>query len=275
MKKLAIVFMTTMLCIGVIPQTFEARENGEYSFNEDIEFEKLTLEDFGFEGATTIGDKGQEESIIKEASPGSLHGVELEGIYNFSVGLDENVLLIGGKGCGLWIIPQTGGTIRFAHIDKAGAHRHPIDCGQYWTVTNGKIYNAGIRDLNLTGDDFKMNLKFIFSDPEKKTSDLKVIVTINDKYEDFMILEDVPVDSMERIIYARASLPMTLTTGEYEVEEPVETEEETELLEEEVPRYIDWNRIGVYMGIGAAGVIAVCIILLIVVSKLSGKEDVE
>ena len=233
-----------------------------YYFDEISEYKKITLEDFGFKGATTItGDE-----IVKFLSNDSLHGVELEGIFNFSIGIEQNFLLIGGEGMGLWLIPQEDGVLRFAHVDADEDHHHPVDCNKYWTITDGDLRVAGIRNVSLTGSDFKLNLKFQFEKPNAKISALKVVVTINDTVEDFFVIDDVPVDTMKQTIHAKAKAPMTLTAGEYKA--PVTLTDEVETMEEKV----NWDMIIIGIAGGTMVILVGCGVCVTLMNSRKKKE---
>ncbi len=240
-----------------------SKETGKtYYFDEITEYKKITLEDFGFEGATTISD----DEIVKVLSDDSLHGVELEGIFKFSIGLEQNIVLIGGDGMGLWLIPQEDGVLRFAHIDADAGHRHPVDCDKYWTITDGDLRVAGIRNVSLTGSDFKLNLKFQFEKPKAKISALKVIVTINDTVEDFFVIDDVPVDTMKQTIHAKAKAPMTLTAGEYKA--PATATNTVETVEEKV----NWDMIIIGIAGGAMVILVGCGVCATLMNSRKKKE---
>ena len=233
-----------------------------YYFDEISQYKKITLEDFGFEGATTIaGDK-----IVKVLSNDSLHGVELEGIFNFSIGIEQNMVLIGGDGVGLWLIPQQDGVLRFAHIAAEEDHHHPVDCDKYWVITDGDLRVAGIRNVSLTGSDFKLNLKFQFEKPNAKISALKVIVTINDTVEDFFVIDDVPVDTMKQTIHAEAKAPMTLTAGEYKA--PVSETDKVESVEEKM----NWDMIIISIAGGGMIILVGCGVCATLMKSRKKKE---
>ena len=201
----------TSQCSNIVIENLSQNpEGGEGGGNQEPStlppltgYTAMTFTHFGYEEVTEV----RAGELSKTASNETLHNVLVDGYYNITKG--GNYIYFGGAWKGIRLFVDDAGNMQIIHV--------------YHNGTSDVVYEMGSITRSETGfdlhgrEDLRIQTAFTFSNVREETTDVTMIVRLDEVYEETFTVSNVPQDTLLRTLFVwslNANCPITLTSVE-------------------------------------------------------------